>query len=320
MDRRKFFHKSFAGIWGLSSLHYLQAQDRQLSEPAKSSLLVRRKLGRTGEELSIIGLGGLVLADETQKRANEIVRDAFEAGVNYFDVAPSYGNAEDRLGPALKPYRNKVFLASKTLRRDKAGAEEELNRSLKKMETDHFDLYQLHALAKAEDVEQALGPGGALETFRRGREAGKIRFIGFSAHSQEAALRAMDGFDFDTILFPFNFVCFIKAGFGPAVLEKAREKRMGILALKAMARQAWPSEELKKQWPKAWYQPLSDPGEAELGLRFTLSLSITAAVPPGDSRLFYQALKTARSFRPLSDDEQAQAKRLAESLKPLFEV
>jgi len=130
----------------------------------------------------------------------------------------------------------------------------------------------------------------------------------------------MDEFDFDTILFPFNFVCFMKAGFGPAVLEKAREKRMGILALKAMARQPWPSEEMKKQWPKAWYQPLSDPEEVDLGLRFTLSLSITAAVPPGDSRLFYQALKTARSFRPLSDDEQAQAKRLAESLKPLFEV
>jgi aryl-alcohol dehydrogenase-like predicted oxidoreductase len=288
------------------------------STQGSGGMVAKRELGRTGEKLSIIGLGGLVLSGETQERADEIVRDALEAGINYFDVAPSYGNAEDRLGPALKPYRKKVFLACKTQKRDRSGAEDELNRSLKKLNAGHFDLYQLHALTTTEDVKQVFGPNGALEAFRRARDSGKIRFIGFSAHSEKAALAAMDGFDFDTILFPLNFVCYLKARFGPEVLQRANEKKMGILALKAMARQPWSNDEGKKQWPKAWYQPLSDPGEADLGLRFTLSLPVTAAVPPGDSRLFYQALKIALAFKPLRSDEQVRVKTLADRLTPLF--
>jgi predicted aldo/keto reductase-like oxidoreductase len=320
MNRRKFFHLTFGGVIGLSGLRPFQAAGRSTDNPPSGKTLEKRPLGKTGEKLSIIGLGGLVLANETQDKANQIVRDAIEAGVNYFDVAPSYGNAEDRMGPALKPFRKNVFLACKTLKRDRQGAEEELASSLGKLKTDHVDLYQLHALSKTEDVQQALGPRGALETFRKAREDGKIRFIGFSAHSQEAALQAMEQFDFDTVLFPFNFVCFLKVDFGPAVMKKAKEKRMGILALKALARQPWPNADLKKEWPKAWYQPLTDPVELALGLRFTLSQPITAAVPPGDARLFYPALEVARSFTPLSRQEDNDVRRLASDLKPLFEL
>src|SRR4030042_7069741 len=107
-----------------------------------------------------------------------------------FGLAPSYGNAEDRMGPALAPFRKNVFLACKTLKRDKAGAAAELNQSLQKLQTDHFDLYQLHALSKTEEVEQALGPGGPLETFLEAKKEAKNRFVGFSAHSAEAALLA----------------------------------------------------------------------------------------------------------------------------------
>jgi len=318
MKRRNFFQ--FSMVSAMAWTGFGISKKPTPEEPTQGSvgMVAKRDLGRTGEKLSLIGLGGLVLTDETQKRANEIVRDAFESGVNYFDVAPSYGNAEDRLGPALGPYRKKVFLACKTQKRDRSGAEDELNRSLKKLNAGHFDLYQLHALTTTEDVKQVFGPNGALEAFRRARESGKIRFIGFSAHSEKAALAAMEEFDFDTILFPFNFVCYLKAGFGPEVLQRAKEKKMGILALKPMARQPWSNDEGKKQWPKAWYQPLSDPGEADLGLRFTLSLPVTAAVPPGDSRLFYQALKIALTFKPLSSDEQGRVKVLADRLTPLF--
>lgn len=320
MNRRKFFHCSFGGILGISGLKHFHGQGPSDTAAQVGPTLEKRPLGKTGEKLSIVGLGGLVLADERQEKANQIVRDAIEAGVNYFDVAPSYGNAEERMGPALRRFRNDVFLACKTLKRDSQGAEDELNNSLRKLETDRFDLYQLHALTKKEDVQQAFGPQGALEAFRKARQAGKIRLIGFSAHSQEVALQAMQQFDFDTILFPFNFVCFLKADFGPAVLQKAREKNMGILALKALARQPWPGEDLKKGWPKSWYQPLTDPDEMALGIRFTLSLPITAAVPPGDARLFYPALKLARSFQPLSAGEQNDVRRLASNLTPLFEL
>ena len=160
--------------------------------------------------------------------------------MNYFDVAPFYGNAQQRLGPALKPYRQKCFLACKTLERDAAGAAKELEHSLKLLKTDHFDLYQLHALTDVEEVEQAFGPGGAMETILKAKQDGKIRYIGFSAHSEEAAHAAMDRFDFDSILFPLSFPIWIKAKFGPSVYKRAKKAGMGILALKAMAHQQWP--------------------------------------------------------------------------------
>jgi predicted aldo/keto reductase-like oxidoreductase len=222
------------------------------------------------------------------------------------------------MGPALKPFRKDVFLACKTLKRDKAGAAEELHQSLKKLQTNHFDLYQLHALSETSEVEQALGSNGAMETFVQARKEGKVHFLGFSAHSVEAALLAMKQFDFDTILFPVNFVCFLKGNFGPQIIALAEEKKMGILALKALARQPWPDETKRKDWPKCWYQPILDPEEAAFSFRFTLSLPVTAAVPPGDKRLFKKALELAHGFEPLGSEDEARLRELAANLSPLF--
>nr|MBC8191083.1 aldo/keto reductase [FCB group bacterium] len=117
----------------------------------------KRKLGKTDEYLSIVGFGGIVLTDEEPENAKQIVATAVEErGINYFDVAPSYGNAEERLGPALEPYRDSVFLACKTGKRDAKGAEEELHQSLKYLRTDHFDLYQFHGVSSMEDVEKIM--------------------------------------------------------------------------------------------------------------------------------------------------------------------
>ena len=130
----------------------------------------KRILGKTGEKLSVLGFGGIMLNDNPQDFADVIVARAFELGVNYYDVAPKYGNAEDRLGPALKPYRKDCFLACKTRNRDAAGAQSDLENSLRNMQTDYFDLYQLHELATPEEVHQVFGPGGALETLVRAKK------------------------------------------------------------------------------------------------------------------------------------------------------
>jgi len=160
---------------------------------------------------------------------------------------------------------------------------------------------------------------GALDAFIKARDEGKIRHIGFSAHSVDAAIRAMDGFDFDTILFPVNYVCFYR-DFGPAVIQKAEEKKLGILAIKTLARQPWPAEEPKKHWPKCWYQPISDPEEAYLALRFSLMQPVTSIIPPGDLRLFRRALEMAQSYTPLTEAEERKLRLLAESLDPLFPI
>ena len=279
----------------------------------------RRVLGKTGQELSIVGFGGIVVMNVEPAEASRLVAEAIDRGVNYFDVAPSYGNAEERLGPALAPYRDRAFLACKTGKRTKEEAAQELRQSLARMRTDHFDLYQLHALTSMEEMERALGPGGALEAFLEARDAGLIRHIGFSAHSVETALAAMDRFDFDSVLFPTNFVLYYQANFGPQVIERAQQKGVGRLALKAMARTPW-AEGQPRTFSKTWYQPVADPEEAALALRFTLSQPITAAIPPGEAALFRIALDVAAQFRPLTPEETAELRRRASALQPIFRL
>jgi predicted aldo/keto reductase-like oxidoreductase len=277
----------------------------------------RRSLGKTGEKLSIVGFGGIVVASATTEQAAERVRAAIDAGVNYFDVAPSYDNAEDMLGPALEPHRKGVFLACKTQGRTKGAATAELESSLKKMRTDHFDLYQHHAVTKTADVETILGRGGAMEAFEAAKKAGKVRFVGFSAHAVEAATALLDGYAFDTILFPVNYATWHAGGFGPQVLAKAQEKGMGILCLKAMAKGPWP-EGATKRYAKCWYEPLDTPEDAAMGLRFTLSHPVTAALPPGDETLFAMALELAAGFQPLAPAEIEAIKKRGLAAAPLF--
>jgi aryl-alcohol dehydrogenase-like predicted oxidoreductase len=271
-------------------------------------------------DLSIIAFGGIVVTDTEPAFARSIVAEAVDRGINYFDVAPSYGNAQERLGPALEPHREKVFLACKTGERTKAGAQRELDESLRLLRTDHLDLYQFHHLTTIAEVEQVFGPDGAMETFQAAKKAGKIRFLGFSAHSVEAALLAMGRYDFDTILFPINFVLFSQAKFGPQVLSKAREKSMGILALKAMAKTTWPKNVGKHSHPKCWYEPAALPDEAALALRWTLSQPITAAVPPGDEAYFRLAMDVAGRFVSILPDEEKSLMARAEGKEPIFKL
>ncbi len=291
----------------------LAAIERQV-QPGQ---IERRSLGQTGEKLSMLGFGGFVLNRSTPEQAAEWVRMAFEGGVNYFDIAPTYGNAEERLGPALEPFRKQVFLACKTTQRRKKGAMEELERSLKQLRTDHFDLYQLHAVTTQADVDAILGPAGAMEAFEEARQAGKVRFIGFSAHSVEAALALMDAHRLDTILFPVNYATWHAGNFGPQVLAKAQEKKMGILALKAMAKRPWPKD-ANRFAQNCWYEPMTDPGEALQALRFTLSHPVTAAVHPAHIDCLKLALKLVPQFTPLTPAEAEAIKREAMNTTPLF--
>jgi predicted aldo/keto reductase-like oxidoreductase len=278
----------------------------------------KRSLGKTGEMLSVIGFGGIVVKNTSTSEAADLVKLAIDSGINYFDVAPSYGNAEMMLGPALEPYRKDVFLACKTQKRTKSEARDELEQSLKNLRTDHFDLYQFHALTNVKDVDTIFGPGGAMETFLEARKEGKIRFIGFSAHSVEAAMAMMDRFNFDTILFPVNFITWHAGNFGPQVLARAKEKGMGILALKAMARGPWPKEADRSRYPKCWYEPLTTPEDIRMGFRFTLSHPVTSAVTSGDENLFKTALTIKDSISPLKKAEVKKIKENGMSGIPLF--
>ena len=277
----------------------------------------KRILGKTGEKLSIIGFGGIMLNENPQEFANELVAKAFELGVNYYDIAPKYGNAEDRLGPALKPYRKNCFLACKTRQRDAVGAQKDLENSLKKLQTDHFDLYQLHEIETDSEVQKVFSKGGAIETMVKAKQAGKIKHIGFSAHSVKAALFAMNNFDFDTILFPLNFVSWSRGNFGPQVYAEAQKRGMGILALKAMALSTLHEKE-ELIFKNCWYRPVLDEEIMKLALKFTLSKNVTAAIPPGDYTLFLKALAFINEIGPITEDETKKLLKIAENLNPVF--
>jgi aryl-alcohol dehydrogenase-like predicted oxidoreductase len=274
---------------------------------------------RDDVNLSILGLGGMLLVGMDQSAVNRIVGEALARGINYFDVAPFYGSgeAEQKMGLALAPHRNKVFLACKTLERSAAGAQAELEGSLRQLRTDHFDLYQFHAVSDVQEVEEIFGPGGALEAFLQARRRGMIRYIGFSAHSVEAALGMLDRFQFDSVLFPVNFICYARGNFGPQVIAKATEMGVARLAIKAMAHGPWRKGE-KKKYPNCWYRPIEDPGMARQALRFTLSEGVTAAIPPGDERLFRMALDLAHDLAPLETDEREKLLASTRGLRPLL--
>lgn len=315
--KRRFFLKAVSAstAWTMIETNYWQTILAAVAQEANKP--IPRRHFQKDIQLSIVGFGGIVVMGQAQNDANREVARAFDRGVNYFDVAPSYGGgeAEEKLGIALRPYREKSFLACKTMRRDAAGARQELENSLKVLKTDHFDLYQLHAMSKMEEVNAVLGSGGALETFMKARENGKVRFLGFSAHDEEVALRLLDAFPFDSVLFPLNYVCVAQGNFGPRLLAKAKEKNVARLALKALAYTPWVKRDTNS---KCWYQPIKDLEHARQAWRYTLSEEVTAAIPPGDEKLYRIAESLSAQFTPLTPAEREVLLASSKDVTPLF--
>ena len=278
-----------------------------------------RRTYRPGVSLSVVGFGGLMLVGMDRGSAGLLVARAVESGVDYFDVAPAYGDgeAEDKLGMALASHRRNVFLAGKTLEHSVAGVRLELEQSLRRLRTDYLDLYQFHAVNRAADAEEILAPGGAAEFLLRAREQGLIRFIGFSSLSVPISLVLLDRFRFDSILFPVNFVCYARGNFGPQVLAKARSSGTACVAIKSLALTVLRRSE-PRRYPNCWYRPIDDPVLALQAMRFSLSEDVTALLPPGDERLFRMAVELAPAATPLTDEERRRLIAQARGLKPIL--
>ncbi len=276
-----------------------------------------RTLGRTGLEVSIFGFGGIIVMNTPQDKANKIVADAVNSGVNIFDVGPTYGNAEEIMGPAIEPYRDDIVLTCKTEPdQTKDEVRRDIENSLKLLKTDYFDVYQLHEVTDESALEQALGPDGALEAIIEAKEEGLINYIGFSAHSEWAALKLMDSYDFDTVMFPINWNYWNNYNQGQKVIKEARKTDKGIIAIKALAHRQWREDDDKNDY-NVWYKPLFDNDElAELALKFTISQNIDTAISPGDIRMFNKGLDIINQYGDnikLSDSELSKLKEYAET-------
>jgi predicted aldo/keto reductase-like oxidoreductase len=319
MERREFLKvaSAAAGSCAVGSEVLLAAQSALGGEDTVAGL-PRRVLGRTGAKISVVCFPGLALNALNQEEAIAGVHKAFEQGVNHFDVAPAYGDAEIKMGPALQGLdRSKIFLSCKTKMRDKDGARKELERSLTRLKTDHFDLYQMHHLRWTKEVQQALGSGGAIETFLKAREEGKIRHIGFSAHTTKSALEMLKGFQFDSVMFPLSYVDYMNWGFGKAVVEMAKERGTAVLAMKAIYAGAWPQgAERTRKW---WYRPLEKDDEIELAIRWALSQpGVATAVPVSYLDLLDKCIKAGRSYQPITEAEVAKLQEMAKGSGSVF--
>lgn len=313
MKRRSFL----AGMGGAVAAPAVLAA----RSPDGSNGLPQRVLGRTGAKVSIVTFPGLALMHCEQEECTAGLHRAFDRGVNYFDVAPAYGKdgiCEIRMGAGLVGLdRDKYFLSCKTKMRDKEGARTELERSLERLKTDHFDLYQLHCLKRPEEVNEALGPGGAMETILAAKEEGKIKHIGFSAHTTKAAVAALTAFPFDTVMFPINFVEHHTIGFGKAVLRLAAERGAAVIAIKPVSRGLWPKDiQRTRRW---WYRPVEDPREIGLAMRFTLGQEgVVTGIPVSFLDILDKVVEASQEDRPNSEAEAEELRRLAATCESVF--
>ena len=273
--------------------------------------MLYRKLGKTGFDISAVSYGGIVSMEDGQTASDRYVAWAIDQGVNYFDVAPSYGDAEEKLGNSLKPYRNDVYLACKTAQRLCADAEKELYQSHKLLHTDYFDVYQLHGLANMEEVDTAFGPGGVMEMVSTLKQRGIARNVGITAHNEEAALKCLELYDFDTVLFPFNWFMNMEHGMGSRLIKAAKERGMGVLCMKAFIERAWNNQDERNssQFPKSWCKPINveDVPFGVAAMKYALSLGVDTLIPPGNYASFSFAVEHIEEClrNPLNDDDYA---------------
>jgi len=270
-----------------------------------------RKFGRTGFDISAVSYGGIVSMDDGQSASDRYVAWAIDRGVNYFDVAPSYGDAEEKLGNSLIPYRKNIRLACKTGERMREGAEKDLRRSMELLHTDFFDVYQLHGISNMQDVETAFGPGGVMEMVSTLKQKGIAANVGITAHDEDAALKCLELYDFDTVLFPFNWFMNMAHGMGSRLIAKAKERNMGVLCMKAFIERKWDSEDERNAsaFPKSWCKPIDveDVAFGTAAMKYSLSLGVDTLIPPGNYASFSFAVDHIDEClnHPLTDADRA---------------
>lgn len=260
----------------------------------EKNILPKRPLGKTGEEISILGLGGegILRTHNEEEKAVPLIRRALDLGITYFESARAYASSESYYGMALQERRRDIFLASKSHERNGDGALKHLEITLQNMKTDFLDLWMVHDVRSPKDVEQIFAPRGAIKAFEAAKRNKLARFIGISGHRNPTILsRALDLFPFDVVLLPVNPAEPHYWSFLEAVLPKAVDKGMGILGMKTLSRGVCAR--------------IFGDESIETFLRFALTQSISAAVVGCETiDQLEMNVRIARSFQPMDQQEQ----------------
>lgn len=266
-----------------------------------------RRLGRLGHQSSVLIYGAAALAEVGQDVADRSVQEALDAGINHFDVAASYGDAELRLGPWMPRIREQIFLATKTGERGAEGAWREINRSLERLQTARVDLLQLHAVTDLAELDAATGKGGALESALRAVDEGMVGAVGITGHGHDAPathLEALRRHPFATVLTPINLVLSRDPDYRAAydaLVEEVQRQDAGLMIIKTVSRQNWKGEHRFA----TWYEPFDDQRTITAAVSWALSLPVvTGLATPGDVGLLGMVVEAERSR--MDPDEAAQ--------------
>lgn len=268
----------------------------------------RRRLGRTGHDSSVLIYGAAALAEVDQDTADASLDEALAAGVNHFDVARDYGEAEVRMAPWLREHRGEIFLATKTGRRDAEAAWRGIHESLERLGVDSVDLLQLHAVGDLEELDKATAPDGALKAAVRAQEEGLVTHIGITGHSHSAPgthLEALRRHPFATVLTPLNPAVWARPDYRAdyeALVAEAQAQDVGLMVIKTVSRRNWP--EGAEHGYATWYEPQSEPAKIRAAVSWALAHDeITGLATPGDVRLLRHVVAAEQDRMPADEAE-----------------
>ena len=280
-----------------------------------------RRFGRTGHMSTIAIFGAAAFYQISQEEADKVMELIIEAGVNHIDVAPGYGEAEIRIGPWMPRERQRFFLGCKTMQRTSEGAWNEMQVSLQRLQTETFDLYQCHAITTMEELDAITMKGGAVEAIIKAREEGLTKYIGITGHGVNAPqiyLEALRRFDFDSVLFPLNFVQMANPEFrkyAEELVATCKAKDVGTMVIKSITKGPWGE---KQHSATTWYEPFHQMDDIQKGVNFALSYEVSGICTAGDTRVLPLVLKACENFRQLSEVEMEEMIESGKQYEPLF--
>lgn len=284
-------------------------------------MIPQAPFGRTGHLSTRTIFGAAAFWSVTQAEADATLDVLLQYGINHIDTAASYGEAELRLGPWMSRYRDQFFLATKTEDRTRQGARESLHRSLDRLRTDHVDLFQIHNLSEPNEWDIALGPGGALEAFVEARDQGLTQFIGVTGHGLSIAAlhrRALERFDFDSVLLPYSYILMQNLQYAAdveALLQVCAERNVAVQAIKSVVRSPWHDRPHARN---TWYEPIEDQPALDKAVHWVLGNPIAFLNTPGDIHVLPKVLDAASRFGAKPSDDEMRQVLIAQTMEPLF--
>lgn len=285
-------------------------------------MIPTKPFGRTGHMSTRTLFGAAALGGVTQEEADQTLALLLQYGINHIDTANSYGHAELRIGPWMPEHRDKFFLATKTEERTYDGAWRHLELSLKRLQTDVIDLWQMHVMVDPDEWQTAMGPDGALKAFVEAKEQGLVRFLGVTGHGVTVAqmhLNSLERYDFDSVLLPYSYAMWQNAQYRAdfeALAAVCAARNVALQTIKSICYRPWGD---RPQTRATWYEPLEDQAEIDAAVNWVLANPQVFLNTVGDIDVLPRVLDAASRFEAESADQDALGENLAAlALEPLF--